>query len=139
METNLSKLIKIIYEQKIRELPQIHFKHILSKFNKELEEKFFDDDDDDYNNNSLVLVRTTFILSAILISIFGILDIWIVPLSKNYAWLIRFVFIIPSIIIFLLLTIFPFLKRIMQIALSISSVLVALDYAIMITVLHKSE
>jgi signal transduction histidine kinase/ActR/RegA family two-component response regulator len=135
MNNNSKTSNQLFYEDKIAHLPQIHFKHIISKFNKDLENEFFDD----YFSNSLGLIRVTLILSLSLVAIFGILDIWILPISKIYAWTIRFIFICPAILICLILSLFKLFKRIMQLALCVATTLVGSGFVIMIAGLHQSE
>jgi signal transduction histidine kinase/ActR/RegA family two-component response regulator len=135
MNDNLKTGNKLFYEKKIAELPKIHFRHVISKFNRELELEFYDD----YFTNSLGLIRVTLILSLSLVAIFGILDIWILPISKIYAWTIRFAFICPAIAFCLILSLFKFFKWIMQLALCIATILVGLGFAVMIAGLQQSE
>ena len=78
-------------------------------------------------------------MSALLVGIFGILDIWIVPLTRLSAWFIRFVVITPAILLCFLLTFTKFFKHIMQIALCLSVLIVGLGFVAMVGLLHPSE
>jgi signal transduction histidine kinase len=49
-------------------------------------------------------LRTGLISGLIIYSIFGILDVYMMPDTYHYAWLVRFGFVAPAIIIFYVLT-----------------------------------
>ncbi len=135
MKNDARRENQIYYEQKIAELPKMHFKYVISRFNKNLEAEFFND----YYSSSLGVIRVALFLSVILVAAFGILDIWIVPLNKHYVWLIRYAFICPAIIICLLLSLLNLFKKIMQLSLSISALIAGLGIAAMVSITQESE
>ena len=94
------------------------------KFSRELESAFRDD----YFKKSLPIIRVSFVLGIILYSVFGILDVFIAPLTKPNIWLIRFAIVCPIMIISILLTLLPGYKKIF--ALDTSIVAVAAGFGI---------
>ncbi|MBN2443460.1 MAG: response regulator [Spirochaetales bacterium] len=121
--------------QDLDHLPEIHFKHVFLQFDKELEVEFYDD----FFRNSLWYIRIALFLCMILIAAFGILDIWIVPISKNYTWLIRYAILCPSIILCIIFTFFRFFKYIMQVTMCFECILVGLGFLVMIAIAKESE
>ena len=67
----------------------------------------------DYHSNTIFTVRLALVLGLVLYSLFGILDIYAVPISKDVTWLIRYAIVAPIIIIALIATYLnPFQKYI---------------------------
>src|SRR4030042_3887338 len=97
-----------------RKLPRLNFKNVLFGFSEGLEKIFYDD----FYRTSLDIVRIALLLHIALYALFGILDVWIVPLSKTGVWIIRYSIVCPLLIIVLVLTFFDIFKRYMQIILS---------------------
>jgi signal transduction histidine kinase/ActR/RegA family two-component response regulator len=64
------------------------------RFPKGLEEEFRLD----YARKSVLHVRVGIGMAIVLWSLFGLLDPWMVPEVKQTAWLIRFAFVVPSLI-----------------------------------------
>jgi signal transduction histidine kinase len=60
---------------------------------KKLEEEF----DRDFFDKSIGLIRLGLAAGIALFALFGLLDIWMLPSTKETAWLIRFAIVIPSI------------------------------------------
>ena len=74
------------------------------KFSPELEKNF----QNYYLQSILPLIRFAFLLGTILYSAFGILDIYLMPETKYYVWIIRFGFVVPILILTLILSYKPF-------------------------------
>lgn len=119
----------------LQNLPTIRFRHVIFKFDKNFEAEFYND----FYTNSLWYIRVALFLSMILVALFGILDIWIVPISKNTTWFIRYAILCPSLLLCIILTFFRFFKYIMQFAMSFECLLVSLGFAVMIAIAQESE
>lgn len=70
---------------------------------------------DDYREKSLTMVRMCFILGIMMYAGFGVLDIYVAPLTRNITWLIRFAIVCPFMAASLAVSWLPFFKRIMEI------------------------
>jgi len=70
------------------------------RFPSEIETQFRED----YHVNTVATTRLALVLGLILYSLFGIVDIYAVPISKNIVWFIRFAIVAPVIVIALLMT-----------------------------------
>ena len=79
------------------------------RFPPEIEAKFRED----YHANTIALMRFSMILGIVLYSLFGILDIYAVPISLKTIWFIRYAIVIPFFL-FLLIASFskPFQKHV---------------------------
>jgi len=69
------------------------------RFPPEIETRFRED----YHANTISITRFAMVLGIVLYSLFGILDIYAVPLSKNTIWFIRYAIVDPFFL-FLLIT-----------------------------------
>jgi len=118
-----------------KKLPRLTIKHIIYGFPDELEVLYFDD----FYHISLPIVRIALILGIILYSLFGILDIWIVPIHKTTVWIIRYAVVCPALTATLLLTFSPYFKRYMQIILSIIGLLAGVGIVSIIGVSVDTE
>ncbi len=76
-----------------------------------------------YFIDSLISFRVALIVVAFLYGIFGMLDVAVAYEHKNFFFLIRFVIVIPYLIIVFILSFFSFFKRIWQALLFISFIL----------------
>jgi len=94
---------------------------------------------DDYYIKSLSSIRIALILGAILYSIFGILDIYVAPYTKNYIWFIRFGVVVPLLACVLIVSFFKFFKKIMQFILSFASLVAGLGIVAMIAIAVEIE
>lgn len=72
-------------------------KYFNLKFENDLEKEFLDRS----FFNSIVTARFGIALGIILYSIFGILDQYMLPITKNIAWTIRFAVVVPSLFLIL--------------------------------------
>src|ERR1041384_8499488 len=53
----------------------------------------------DYQANTISTTRLALVLGLILYSLFGILDIYAIPISKDIVWIIRYGIVAPVILI----------------------------------------
>ena len=86
----------------------------------------------DYYDRSLTTVRVALVMGIILYSAFGVLDSLITPISKYRIWLIRFGVVDPVLLIVLGLSFTGFLKKYMQLILSITALIAGLGIVVMI-------
>jgi class 3 adenylate cyclase len=70
------------------------------RFPGEIEKQFRED----YQANTIGTTRFAMVLGIFLYSIFGILDIYAAPVSKNTLWFIRYVIVVPFFIFLLILS-----------------------------------
>ena len=70
------------------------------RFPGEIEKQFREE----YHANTVPTTRLALVLGLILFSLFGILDIYAVPISRNIVWFIRYVIVAPFIIFALIMT-----------------------------------
>lgn len=79
-----------------------------------LEEPFFEH----HYKNSIGMVRVALLLGLLLYTVFGILDIYCIPSSTEYTWIIRYACVTPIIILSLISTFLPISYRVSQLILS---------------------
>ena len=80
------------------------------RFPRDLEKLFMDD----YREKSLTMIRISLALGIALYAVFGILDVFIAPQTRNITWLIRFAIVCPLMALSLAVSWFPFFKRIAE-------------------------
>jgi class 3 adenylate cyclase len=68
------------------------------RFSNEIEEQFRKD----YHANTVSTTRLALVLGLILYSLFGILDVYAIPISKDIVWIIRYGIVAPVILITLI-------------------------------------
>ncbi len=105
------------------------------KFDREIEKKFLES----YIEKSLPVIRIGYLLCIFLYGIFGVLDIWIVPETKNIAWFIRFAIVIPVLVLIISISFCNFFKRYNQLLLVVSSAVVGLGIVAMISYSKPNE
>ena len=81
------------------------------RFSADLEKLFLDD----YREKSLPMIRISFVLGIALYALFGVLDAFIAPQTKNITWLIRFAIVCPLMAVSLGLSWLPIFKRLSEI------------------------
>lgn len=118
-----------------RDLPRLKFRHVIFNFSKELEEFYYED----FYRISLPIVRTALLLGIALYSLFGILDIWIVPVHRNIIWFIRYAIVCPALTATLVLTFTGFFEKWMQLLLSVVGLLAGVGIVVMISVSSDTE
>jgi class 3 adenylate cyclase len=70
------------------------------RFPDEIEAQFRED----YHANTISTTRFAIVLGIVLYSVFGILDIYAAPISKNTLWFIRYAIVVPFFIFLLILS-----------------------------------
>ncbi|MCF8305999.1 MAG: HAMP domain-containing histidine kinase [Ignavibacteriales bacterium] len=93
----------------------------------------------EYAIDSLPVLRASLILSIFLYGIFGILDVYMLPETAIIAWIIRFVFVIPFLIITIILTFTKFFLRFSQEILIITSLVAGFGIILMIDYSYPYE
>jgi adenylate cyclase len=93
----------------------------------------------DYDANTLSTTRIALALGLILFSLFGILDIYAVPVSKQMVWTIRYAIVAPVVILSLIATYGKptpvYVQELMCVAVAVSG----LGIVAMISVTQESE
>ncbi len=110
-------------------------KNAAGRFDEETEKLYYDD----FFKISLPVVRVALFLGILLYSLFGILDIWIVPLNKVQVWFIRYAIVCPALITLFIISYFGIFKKIMQPSLSFIAFLSGLGIVFMIGIADISE
>lgn len=105
------------------------------KFEKALESEF----NYEYTKNSVFLVRIGLILCIFLYAVYGVLDIWVVPFTKNLIWIIRFLIVIPFMFLSLLLTYHKNFHLFFQYLLSAVCIVAGIGIAAMIALSQSNE
>lgn len=98
------------------------------KFDDTLEQLF----KNEYNDKALPVMRIALMLGVVLYGAYGILDIWIVPHTKHFTWLIRFGVEIPLFLTAFGLSFVKKFKHHMQWVVSIMGTLAGLGIISMI-------
>lgn len=107
----------------------------ISGFSTKLEEEFRAD----FYNQSLNNIRFGFLLCALLYSIFGILDVWIIPETKIYAFIIRFLVVVPLCLLIISLSYSVYFKLFHQFIISTGVVIAGLGIVVMIALAKPHE
>ena len=118
-----------------KQLPRLKFGHVLKGFMEDLEVLYYDD----FYRISLPIVRVALVLGFCLYSLFGILDIWIVPVHKNAVWVIRYAIVCPALTAVFVITYSGIFKKYMQATLSVTGFLAGTGIVVMIGVSAESE
>ncbi len=116
-------------------LPRLKFSHVLYGFGDELEKSYFND----FYMSSLSIVRIALLLGIALYSLFGFLDLWIVPLHKTAVWVIRYAIVCPALIIVLVISFTVWFKKYMQFFLSIVGFMAGVGIVSMVGISVENE
>ncbi len=116
-------------------LPRLTFRHILTGFSEKLEEEYYDD----FFRTSLPIVRVAIILGFALYSLFGFLDIWVVPVHKTEVWFIRYAIVCPLLAIAFALTYTGIFIRYMQSIMTVVSFFAGFGIVVMIGFTFETE
>ncbi|MDD2335559.1 MAG: response regulator [Geobacteraceae bacterium] len=100
----------------------------LSFENRDLEAAFRED----YCNRRLPHLRLDLLAGISLYILFGIHDYWIIPDIKEFAWLIRYVFVCPLVFAIFLFTYSRHIRKLMQVSQSIAAFSAGAGVALMI-------
>ena len=93
----------------------------------------------DYHANTVSTTRLALVLGLILYSLFGILDIYAIPFSKDMVWVIRYGIVAPVIIAALVATYIPSLQRFTQVVMCIVVAVSGLGIVAMISITTEAE
>ena len=104
-------------------------------FPQEIEEQF----QADYYKNTRSSTRIALVLGLFLYSLFGVLDIYAVPLSRDTVWLIRYAIVAPVIIFVLIASYVGLLQKHVQALMSLVVVVSGLGMVAMIAVTREAE
>ncbi len=118
-----------------RKLPRLTFRHILTGFAEKLEDEYYED----FFRTSLPIVRVAILLGFALYSLFGILDIWVVPVHKQEVWFIRYAIVCPLLAAAFVLTFTGFFIKYMQIIMTVISFFAGFGIVVMIGFTLESE
>ena len=88
----------------------------------------------EYIRKSLPFIRVALGLGIILYSIFGILDIFMAPLSRDQIWFIRFAIVVPALALTLVITWFRIFTKLLDILMSLDSLLAGIGIVAMIAI-----
>lgn len=130
MENRIKEL-----EQELTSLPLMKPKFILSSFPGNLERAFFNE----HLKYSLWYIRFILGLAILLYAGFGILDIWMMPDTKQVSWIIRFAFVCPSILFCFISTFFNYFKKVIYPLMFLITLVMAAGILGMIAVAGESE
>ncbi|NOQ46114.1 MAG: response regulator [Desulfobulbaceae bacterium] len=97
---------------------------------RKLEKQFLDD----YFITALPIIRISAILTFFFYSLFGILDAYLAPTSKETFWLIRYGIFCPFVVCFLIFTFSPYFKKVMQPAILVWELLAGIGIIAMIII-----
>ena len=104
-------------------------------FPKEIEEQF----QDDYYNNTRSSTRIALVLGLFLYSLFGVMDIYAVPISRDTVWFIRFAIVVPVILFVLIASYLNLLQKYIQTLMSVAVAASGLGIVFMIAVTRETE
>ncbi|HKY53514.1 MAG TPA: adenylate/guanylate cyclase domain-containing protein [Anaerolineales bacterium] len=105
------------------------------RFPKEIETQF----QEDYHVNTVATTRLALVLGLILYSLFGIVDIYAVPFSRDSVWFIRFMVVTPVILIALSLTYSERFQKHTQLLMGIVIAVSGLGIVAMIAITREAE
>jgi len=105
------------------------------RFEEDIEEQFRAD----YHVNTISTTRLALVLGLILFSLFGILDIYAVPISKDVVWFIRYVIVAPVIFTTLVASYITSFQRSVQEAMCMVVAISGLGIVAMISITREAE
>jgi class 3 adenylate cyclase len=105
------------------------------RFPREIEAQFLED----YRDNTISTTRLALILGLFLYSVFGILDIYAIPISKETVWFIRFAIVAPIMIFALAASYVGSLERYIQILTCVVVAISGLGIVVMISITREAE
>lgn len=94
---------------------------------------------EDYHVNTISTTRLALVLGLILYSLFGILDIYAVPISKDIVWLIRYVIVAPVIVFTLIAFYSDKFQKYTQLLMGIVVAVCGLGIVAMISITREAE
>ena len=105
------------------------------RFPKDIEEQFYED----YHANTVSTTRFAMVLGIVLYSVFGILDIYAAPVSKNILWFIRYAIVDPFFIFLLIISYSKRHQKYLQFLVCIGVVAAGLGVIAGITIAREAE
>jgi class 3 adenylate cyclase len=93
----------------------------------------------DYQVNTIVNARLALVLGLVLYSLFGILDIYAVPISRDTVWFIRYVIVAPITLAALLATYIPRFQKHIQAIMCFVGAVSGLGIVTMIAITREVE
>jgi class 3 adenylate cyclase len=105
------------------------------RFPAEIEAEFRED----YQANTISTTRLALVLGLILYSLFGILDIYAIPVSKDIVWIIRYGIVAPVILIALIASFNPVLQKYTQPLMCLVVAVSGLGIVAMISITREAE
>lgn len=94
---------------------------------------------EDYYYKSIAKSRIVLLLCLILYSLFGILDTWSAPITKENIWFIRYAIVAPLVIIVFLISFTGFFKKYMQQIMATLALILGVGIIMMIALVHEEE
>jgi class 3 adenylate cyclase len=94
---------------------------------------------EDYFINTISSTRIALILGIVLYSLFGILDLYALPISRESAWIIRYGIVVPLFSLTLALSYAQELHEFVQPATCFSAIMAGLGVAYMIAITNEVE
>ena len=105
------------------------------RFPLEIEEQFRED----YHANTVSTTRLALVLGLILYSLFGILDVYAIPISKDIVWIIRYGIVAPVILFALVASYSAISQKYMQVLMSVAVAVSGLGIVAMISITREAE
>jgi class 3 adenylate cyclase len=93
----------------------------------------------DYQTNTIGTTRLALVLGLILYSLFGILDVYAIPISKDIVWIIRYGIVAPVMIMAFIASYVKPLQKHTQIFLCIAAAISGLGIVTMISITTEAE
>ena len=105
------------------------------RFPEDIETQFRED----YHVNTVATTRLALVLGLILYSLFGIVDIYAVPISKNIVWFIRYAIVAPVIVAAFLMTYTERFQKYTQLLMGLVIAVAGLGIVTMIAITRDAE
>jgi len=105
------------------------------RFPDEIETQFRED----YQANTISTTRLALVLGLILYSLFGILDIYAIPISKDIVWIIRYEIVAPIILITLIASYSDDFQKYTQALMCVVVAVSGLGIVAMISITREAE
>ena len=105
------------------------------RFPEDIEEQFRED----YHINTVSTTRLALVLGLVLFSLFGILDVYAVPISRNIVWFIRYAIVAPAIILALAASYLKIFQKHVQLLMGIVVAICGLGIVAMISITREVE
>jgi class 3 adenylate cyclase len=105
------------------------------RFPKEIEARYRED----YFVNTISSTRIALILGIVLYALFGILDLYALPLSRQSAWIIRYGIVVPLFTLTLAISYAQELRELVQPATCFSVIMAGLGISYMISITNEVE